>query len=60
MVSMYQIDIRWIILVIGVVGAGVAVAVQPALISPLLVAVAVGTLLYVVLRLGRGGGGQEP
>lgn len=50
---MYLIDIRWIILAVCVMGAGVAVAVKPSLINPVLVAVAVGTLLYMMLRLGK-------
>ena len=50
---MYMIDIRWIILTIGVVVPGVAVGLMPWLLNPILVAVAVGTLLYVVLCLGK-------
>jgi branched-subunit amino acid transport protein AzlD len=50
---MYMIDIRWIILTICVVASGVTVALLPWLLNPMLVAVAVGTLLYVVLCLGK-------
>ncbi len=53
---MYAVDIRWIVLVVCVVSAGVAVAIEPSLINPVLVAVAVGTLLYLVLRLGKSPG----
>lgn len=58
---MYAVDIRWIVLVVCVVSAGVAVAIEPSLINPVLVAVAVGTLLYLVLRLGKspGSAGQH-
>jgi hypothetical protein len=50
---MYQVDVRWLILAVCVGAAGVVVALKPALSEPILVAVAVGTLLYIVLRLGR-------
>jgi branched-subunit amino acid transport protein AzlD len=50
---MYMIDVRWIIITICVVASGVTVALLPWLLNPILVAVAVGTLLYVVLCLGK-------
>ena len=50
---MYLVDLRWIVLTICVLGAGIGVAIAPALISPILVSVAVATILYVILRLGQ-------
>lgn len=49
---MYMIDIRWIFLTVAVIGAGVAAALVPSLINPILASAAVGTLLWVVLRPG--------
>jgi hypothetical protein len=49
----FLVDLRWIALIVCVLAAGVGVALLPALINPILVAVAVGTLLYIVFRLGQ-------
>jgi hypothetical protein len=51
--SMYLIDVRWIVLTVAVIGAGVVAAFIPILVSPILVSAAVGMLLWVILRLGE-------
>jgi hypothetical protein len=43
------VDVRYVVLFVG---PGVLVTLLPSLISPVLVAAAVGTLLWIILRLG--------
>lgn len=50
---MYLVDARWIVLTVCVGGVVVATMLMPSLLAPVGAGVAVATLLYVLLRLGR-------
>jgi hypothetical protein len=48
-----SVDIRWIALVVCVFAAAVATSLEPALLGPMTIAVGVGGLLYLVMRMDR-------